>query len=40
MLHSNFYESNLEPKTVMAIIQDVSKTIGRLVHKMGYRAPQ
>ena len=38
-LHSNFYESNLEPKTIIAIIQDVSKTIGRLVHKMGYRAP-
>ena len=38
-LHSNFYESNLEPKTIIAIMQDVSKTIGRLMHKMGYRAP-
>ena len=38
-LHSNFYESNLEPKTIIAIMQDVSKTIGRLVHKTGYRAP-
>ena len=39
MLHANFYESNLKPETVMAIIQDVSKTIGRLLRKMGYRAP-
>ena len=39
MLHSNFYESNLEPETIMAIIQDVSKTIGRLMRKMGYRSP-
>ena len=35
----NFYESNLEPKTIMAIMQDVSKTICRLVYKMGYREP-
>ena len=39
MLHSNFYESNLEPKTILAIIQDVSRTIGKLLHKMGYNTP-
>ena len=39
LLHSNFYESNLEPKTILAIIQDVSRTIGKLMHKMRYRAP-
>ena len=39
MLHSNFYESNLDPKTILTIVQDVSRTIGRLMQKMGYRAP-
>ncbi len=39
MLHSNFYESNLDPKTVLTIIQDVSRTIGRLMRKMKYRSP-
>jgi len=39
MLHSNFYESNLDPKTILAIVQEVSRTIGRLMHKMGYRSP-
>ena len=39
MLHSNFYESNLDPNTVLAIVEGVSKTIGKLMKKMGYRAP-
>ncbi len=39
LLHSNFYESNLDSKTVLAITQDVSRTIGRLMRKMQYRAP-
>ncbi len=39
MLHANFYESNLDPNTILAIVQDVSRTVGRLVKKMGYRAP-
>ena len=39
MLHSNFYESNLDPKTILAIVQKVSRTVGRLMHKMGYIAP-
>ena len=39
MLHSNFYESNLDSKTVLTIIQEVSRTIGGLMHKMGYIAP-
>ena len=38
MLHSNFYESNLDPNTILAIVQEVSRTIGRLMRKMGYRA--
>ena len=39
MLHSNFYELNLDPKTILAIVQEVSRTVGRLMHKMGYIAP-
>lgn len=39
MLHSNFYESNLDPKTVLTMTEDVSETIGMLMLKMGYRAP-
>ncbi len=39
MLHSNFYESNLDSKTVLAITQDVSRTVGKLMRKMKYRAP-
>lgn len=38
-LHSNFYESNLDPETILAVTKDVSRTVGVLMRKMGYRAP-
>ena len=39
MLHQNFYESNLDHFLVDAVCRDVAKTIGRLMKKMGYKAP-
>ncbi len=39
MLHRNFYESDLDEYLVYSIIQNVSKTIGMLMKKIGYRAP-
>lgn len=38
-LHSNFYEANLDEYSVRALIDDVRITVGRLMKKMGYRAP-
>lgn len=38
-LHSNFYESNLDELTVRTLIDDVRKTVGKLMKKMGYRTP-
>lgn len=39
MLHRNFYESNLDPMQVKSICSRVAKTVGKLMVKMGYRAP-
>ena len=39
MLHRNFYESNLDPILVKSMCAHVAKTAGRLMVKMGYRAP-
>jgi len=39
MLHRNFYESDLDEFLVRSIIDDISKTIGKLMVIMGYRAP-
>ena len=38
-LHRNFYESNLDPSLVKFMCSHVAKTAGRLMVKMGYRAP-
>ena len=39
MLHQNFYESNLDLFLVKSVCSDVSRTIGKLMGKMEYRAP-
>ncbi len=39
LLHSNFYESDTDSHTIELHIHDVSRVVGRLLHKMGYRAP-
>lgn len=38
-LHQNFYESNLDEKTIRIFIDDIRKIIGKLMISMGYRAP-
>jgi len=38
-LHKNFYESDLDKISVLSLIEDVRKTVGLLMQKMGYRAP-
>lgn len=38
-LHQNFYESNLDEKTVRIFVDDIKRIIGILMKKMGYRAP-
>lgn len=39
VLHSNFYEANLDALSVRTLIDDVRMTVGRLMKKMKYRAP-
>ena len=39
MLHRNFYESNLDYSEVFSYCTNITKTIGRLMKKMGYKSP-
>lgn len=36
-LHTNFYESNLDEKTLLKMINKIAKVIGKLMIKLGYR---
>lgn len=36
-LHTNFYESELDEKTLRKIINRIAKTIGKLMKDLGYR---
>lgn len=38
-LHSNFYESNLDPRIMVEMAHEIARTIGRLMLEMRYRAP-
>ena len=38
-LHRNFYESNLDALAVKTTCFNVKRTVGKLMAKMGYRAP-
>lgn len=39
LLHQNFYESNMNTSLVRSTCRSVAQTIGRIMKKMGYRAP-
>lgn len=38
-LHSNFHESNLDPRIMVEMAKEIARTIGRLMLEMKYRAP-